>query len=309
LKKEETLKVFSLQTETKEPFIGLEYEGRLFNFTFCWEIFKSLKSNGQGPVLHFLQLLIELDFFHADNLEEVITTIKTVRPVSDLEVKPDYSYLIPIDRPTKVLCLGRNYAAHAAESGLSVPKVPIIFAKAPSSLLPHQGTILMPSGAGRIDHEAELAVIIGKTGKDIPLNAAWDYVAGYSIFNDVTARDMQIADMKQSDPWFLSKSFDTFGPIGPGIVPRDEIADPQHLEITLKVNGEIRQQSNTAKMIFPIPEIIAYISRYITLNAGDIISTGTPEGISPLADGDMVEVEIEKIGLLRNFAVTVPDSE
>jgi len=301
------VKVYSLQTMRKEPFIGLEYEGRLFNFTLCWEIFKNLKSDGQGPVLNFLQLLIELDFFHADNLEEVMTTIKEVRPLSDLEVNQEYAYLIPIDRPTKVLCLGRNYAAHAAESGLTVPDVPIIFAKAPSSLLPHQGTILMPAGAGRIDHEAELAVVIGQTGSKIPLSAARDYIAGYTLFNDVTARDMQIADMKKSDPWFLSKSFDTFGPIGPGIVPRDRIADPQHLEIQLKVNGEIRQHSNTSKMIFSIPEIIAYISRYVTLNAGDIISTGTPEGISPLADGDMVEVEIEQIGLLRNFAVTIPE--
>jgi len=301
------VKVYSLQTMRKEPFIGLEYEGRLFNFTLCWEIFKNLKSDGQGPVLNFLQLLIELDFFHADNLEEVMTTIKEVRPLSDLEVNQEYAYLIPIDRPTKVLCLGRNYAAHAAESGLTVPDVPIIFAKAPSSLLPHQGTILMPASAGRIDHEAELAVVIGQTGSKIPLSAARDYIAGYTLFNDVTARDMQIADMKKSDPWFLSKSFDTFGPIGPGIVPRDRIADPQHLEIKLKVNGEIRQHSNTSKMIFSIPEIIAYISRYVTLNAGDIISTGTPEGISPLADGDMVEVEIEQIGLLRNFAVTIPD--
>lgn len=300
------MKVYSLQTRTKEPFIGLEYEGRLYNFTLCWEIFKNLQSNGQGPTLNFLQLVIELDFFHAENLAEVMTAIKEVRSLSDLEVKGEYSYLIPVGRPTKVLCLGRNYAAHAAESGLTVPDVPIIFAKAPSSLLPHQGTILMPAGAGRIDHEAELAVVIGKTGSKIPLNAAWDYVAGYTLFNDVTARDMQIADMKKSDPWFLSKSFDTFGPIGPGIVPRDQIADPQHLDIKLKVNGEIRQHSNTSKMIFSIPEIITYISRYVTLNAGDIISTGTPEGISPLVDGDIVEVEIEQIGLLRNFAVTLP---
>lgn len=301
------MKVFSLQTETQEPFIGLEYEGKLFNFTLCWEIFKGLKTNGEGPSLNFLQLLIELDFFHAENLAEVMTTIQEVRPLSDLEVKGEYSYLPPINRPNKVLCLGRNYAAHAAESGLSVPEVPIIFSKAPSSLLPHQGTILMPPDAGRVDHEAELAVVIGKTGKNISINDAWDYVAGYTLFNDVTARDMQIADMKESNPWFLSKSFDTFGPIGPGIVPRDILTDPHHLAITLKVNGEIRQKSNTSMMIFNIPEIITYITKYVTLNAGDIISTGTPEGISPLDDGDIIEIEIEEIGLLRNFAVSLPE--
>ncbi|MCI0513287.1 fumarylacetoacetate hydrolase family protein [candidate division KSB1 bacterium] len=218
----------------------------------------------------------------------------------------EINYRVPVERPSKILCLGRNYVAHAKETGHDAPQSPIFFCKASSSLIPHQGTILIPAGIGRVDHEVELAVVIGKTGHAIPENKAWEYVAGYTILNDVTARTLQKNDMAASNPWFRSKSLDTFGPIGPFLVPKSLIPEPHQLTIQLKVNAEIRQQANTAQMIFKIPELIAYISKYMTLNSGDIISTGTPAGISPLADGDIVEAEIMGLGLLRNFVLDAP---
>ncbi|MBN2090496.1 fumarylacetoacetate hydrolase family protein [candidate division KSB1 bacterium] len=250
--------------------------------------------------------MVELDYFSTSTFIEALQTINELRPLSDFQITDDFTYEIPISRPSKVICLGRNYAAHARESGNEPPSEPIIFAKAPSSLIPHQGTILIPKGIGRVDHEVELAVIIGKTGKSIPESNAMDYVAGYTIVNDVTARDRQFAEIKASQPWFLSKGLDTFGPIGPYLVPKDQIPDPHKLDITLKINGEIKQKSNTSNMIFSIPELIAFISRFMTLNCGDIISTGTPEGISPLKDGDIVEAEIPEIGILRNFVFDAP---
>lgn len=302
------MKVFSFLSENNEPFIGLEFQGKRYNFTRCWEIFKDIKTEGRGAILNFLQLMIELEYFSLQTFEEIMTTIQAMRPMFDLEITDEVNYAIPIGRPQKVICLGRNYAAHARESGSEPPEEPIIFNKAPSCLIPHQGTILFSKQVGRVDHEAELAVVISKTGSAIPESKAEEYIAGYTIFNDITARARQKKDIQASQPWFLSKSMDTFGPIGPVLVPKDAISDPHNLDISLKVNGEIRQQSNTAKMIFKIPEIISYISKYITLAPGDIISTGTPAGISQINDGDIIEVEIAEIGLLRNFVVELPNA-
>lgn len=299
------MKVYSFLSARKEPLIGLDMGGTLYNFTRCWEIFKELQTSGRGPALNFLQIMIELDYFSAQGFEEVMNIIKAVRPLSDLQIRDEMQFAIPIDRPSKIICLGRNYAEHARETGAEPPSEPIIFAKAPSSMISHQGTIVISKALGRVDHEAELAVVIGKSGKNISEAMAEEHIAGYTIMNDVTARARQKKDIEAGQPWFFCKGIDTFGPIGPCIVPAGSIDDPHNLDITLRVNGEIRQRSNTSKMIFKIPKIIAYISKYMTLNCGDIISTGTPEGISALKDGDIVEVEISQIGVLRNFVVEI----
>jgi 2-keto-4-pentenoate hydratase/2-oxohepta-3-ene-1,7-dioic acid hydratase in catechol pathway len=149
-----------------------------------------------------------------------------------------------------------------------------------------------------------LAVVIGREGNNISRKKAADHIAGYTVLNDVTARDMQSRDMAASRPWFLSKSFDTFAPMGPCITLADEIKQPVHLDLTLRVNGEVRQKSNTRDLIFDIPELIHRLSRYITLEPGDVIATGTPSGISAIEPGDVMEAEIEKIGVLRNPVVT-----
>ncbi|WP_324735042.1 fumarylacetoacetate hydrolase family protein [Thermococcus sp. SY098] len=200
--------------------------------------------------------------------------------------------------PSKIICLGRNYAEHAKELGHEVPKEPVIFLKPPSALIGPNQTIILPKKSREVHHEVELAVIMGKRGKNIPRERAMDYVLGYTILLDITARDLQWKAKRKGLPWTVAKGFDTFAPIGPRIVPKEEL-DPSDLEIGLKVNGEVRQLSRTSKMIFKIPEIIEYISSIMTIEKGDIIATGTPEGVGPLRHGDTVEAWIEGIGVLK----------
>ncbi|WP_457753074.1 fumarylacetoacetate hydrolase family protein [Thermococcus sp.] len=200
--------------------------------------------------------------------------------------------------PSKIICLGRNYAEHAKELGHEVPKEPVIFLKPPSALIGPNQTIILPRKSKEVHHEVELAVIIGKRGKNIPRERAMDHVLGYTILLDITARDLQWEAKRKGLPWTVAKGFDTFAPIGPRIVPKEEL-DPGDLEIGLKVNGEVRQLSRTGKMIFKIPEIIEYISSIMTLEKGDIIATGTPEGVGPLRHGDTVEAWIGGIGVLK----------
>ncbi len=208
----------------------------------------------------------------------------------------------PIPDPDKIICLGLNYRSHAEEAGFSVPKVPILFAKYRNALTGPASPIHLPSLSQEVDYEAELAVVIGKRGKDIAAGKALDYVAGYMAFDDVSARDLQM----RTGQWLSGKTLDTFAPCGPALV-LNEIKDPQKLDIATRLNGQTLQQSNTCNMIFPVAETIAYISQLMTLEPGDIIATGTPEGVgfkrNPpifLHHGDIVEVEVEGIGVLRN---------
>ncbi|MDN5320169.1 MAG: hypothetical protein PWP49_589 [Thermococcaceae archaeon] len=209
-------------------------------------------------------------------------------------------------KPSKIICLGRNYAEHARELGHEIPKEPVIFLKPPSALIGPDQTIILPRRSNRVDHEVELAVIIGKRGKNIPREKAMDYVLGYTILMDITARDLQWEAKKKGLPWTVAKGFDTFAPIGPRVVDKREI-NVDDLEIGLKVNGEVRQLSRTSKMIFKIDEIIEYVSGIMTLEPGDIIATGTPEGVGPLRHGDVVEAWIEGIGKVE-FDVLAEDS-
>jgi len=208
----------------------------------------------------------------------------------------------PIPRPARnVFCLGRNYKEHAAERGAEAPPHPVYFTKAPETVIAPRAKIVHHAVTRELDYEVELAVVLGKAGKDIPREEALSYVFGYTIVNDVTARDLQ----KRHQQWFHGKSLDTFCPMGPVLVTADEIPDPQALSITLRVNGETRQASHTSKMIFPVDECIAVLSQGFTLRPGDVIATGTPEGVGAalgkfLKAGDKIEAEIERIGILAN---------
>jgi 2-keto-4-pentenoate hydratase/2-oxohepta-3-ene-1,7-dioic acid hydratase in catechol pathway len=209
----------------------------------------------------------------------------------------------PVPDPDKILCLGVNYREHAAEAQQEVPTVPIIFAKFRNSLIGPTSPILLPRVGKLIDYEGELAVIIGKRCKGVSEQEALSYVAGYSVMNDVTARDIQA----QTSQWTAGKALDTFAPMGPGIVPASEIPDPQTLTLITRVNGREVQRDSTANMIFSVATAMAFLSSLMTLEPGDIIATGTPSGVgfkrTPplfLQDGDVVEVEIERIGSLRN---------
>ena len=209
--------------------------------------------------------------------------------------------------PSKIICLGRNYSEHAKEMSSEIPKEPVFFCKTTNCLIKNEEYIIYPrilnenEKLNRVDHEVELAFIIKKRCKNIKSIDNKEYILGYTIFLDITARNMQIEDRGINLPWYRSKNFDTFGPIGPKIV--ENIKDPHNLKIELKINGAIKQSSNTNSMIFKIPEIIEYLSKYITLNPGDIIATGTPEGVGPIQPGDLIESSIEKIGTLTNRVI------
>ena len=294
------MKLFSFYTPKGQIKIGIEIDNRQYDFTQIWEFFKDIKGSHQTPALMFLQVMIELTFFNFQDIKEVLKTVQNFRSLDDVRINDTIKYDVPITRPQKILCIGRNYAAHAEELGNKKPGEPIFFAKMPSAMIPHEGKILLPQDVGRVDHEIELGVIISQQGKNIPAASAMDYVAGFTIVNDVTARAMQKSDTGKQHPWLRSKNFDTFCPIGPYLVPTAAVADPHNLDLTLKVNGEVRQTSNTSRMIFKIPELISYLSEFMTLHAGDIVATGTPEGVSELHPGDVVEAEINELGKLKN---------
>jgi 5-oxopent-3-ene-1,2,5-tricarboxylate decarboxylase/2-hydroxyhepta-2,4-diene-1,7-dioate isomerase len=208
--------------------------------------------------------------------------------------------LAPVGSENKILCLGKNYRAHAKEIGDQIPKEPILFGKFASCVIGPGEKIIYPDFATRVDPEVELAVVIGKKGRNISVDVADEYIFGYTIANDITERNMEFEDMKSGNPWFRSKNFDTFMPIGPYIVTKEEIASPQNLEISLSVNGEVRQKGNTKDMIFDVYQLVSYISKYLTLSFGDIISTGTIPGIKPIKRGDKVIAKIDGIGELVN---------
>jgi 2-keto-4-pentenoate hydratase/2-oxohepta-3-ene-1,7-dioic acid hydratase in catechol pathway len=206
-------------------------------------------------------------------------------------------------RPGKIVAAGMNYRDHAAEAGLQVPERPVLFAIWPSSVIGPGEAIVIPAASSEIDYEAELGVVIGERARDVPVERALNVVAGYTCYNDVSARDLQFADGQ----WTRAKSFDTFSPVGPRVAPGSEIPDPQALGIRCLVNGETLQDSTTAEMVFSVAELIAFASRAITLEPGDLLVTGTPAGVGftrepPvfLRPGDEVTVEIDGIGALTN---------
>jgi 2-keto-4-pentenoate hydratase/2-oxohepta-3-ene-1,7-dioic acid hydratase in catechol pathway len=200
-------------------------------------------------------------------------------------------------QPTKILAVGLNYRTHAAEAGYDVPPEPLLFFKPPSSVIGPFAPIVYPILSQQVDYEGELAVVIGQRVRNVSPEKAHDFVLGYTCGNDITARDLQ----RRDDQWTRAKGFDTFCPLGPCIVTD---LDPGHLAIRTRVNGEIRQSTSTADMVFSVAELIAYTSQVMTLEPGDVILTGTPSGVGPLQPGDVVEVEIEGIGTLRNPVVS-----
>ncbi len=217
---------------------------------------------------------------------------RPVTPGKALGPLDDFALLSPV-APSKLVCIGRNYAAHAAEHQAAVPDEPMLFLKPPSALIPHGAPIRLPARIGRVDHEAELAVIIGRRARRVRREDALDYVLGYTCANDVSARDFQ----KKDGQWGRAKGFDTFCPLGP-VIATD--LDPSALGVRAVLNGELRQNGNTRDLVFDVPFLIAFISAVMTLEPGDVILTGTPEGVSPIAPGDEIAIEVEGVSTLRN---------
>jgi acylpyruvate hydrolase len=215
----------------------------------------------------------------------------------------------PIPNPGKLILLGLNYRDHAEETGQAIPEVPTLFAKYSNSVVGPGATILIPHATEQIDYEAEFAFVIGRRGHHIPRERALDYVVGYTIINDVSARDYQFA----TSQWMVGKTFDTHCPMGPALILKDEIPDPHNLDISLSIAGEVLQRSNTSQLIFKIPETVEYLAEIMTLEPGDVISTGTPAGVGftrkpPrwLQPGETVRVEIAGLGVLENPVAKAP---
>ena len=209
----------------------------------------------------------------------------------------------PLKRPSKIICVGLNYAQHAKESGMDVPKEPVLFFKAPSALTGPFDDIIIPKGSVKTDWEVELAVVIGKRANYVEEEKALEHVAGYMLHNDVSEREFQL---ERAGQWVKGKSSDTFAPIGPFVASRDEIADPHNLNLWLKLNGEMKQNSNTSDLIYKVPFLVSYISRFMSLMPGDIISTGTPFGVGMglkpqryLRAGDVIELGVEGLGVSK----------
>jgi 2-keto-4-pentenoate hydratase/2-oxohepta-3-ene-1,7-dioic acid hydratase in catechol pathway len=201
---------------------------------------------------------------------------------------------VDLPRPSKIVCVGRNYLEHARELGNEVPERPLIFLKPPSALIAHGEPIVLPPESRQVEHEGEIAVVIGRRARRVAEAEAWECVAGIAPLNDVTARDLQ----KPDGQWTRAKGFDTFCPLG-AVAPLDGL-DRDGLEVVCRVNGEVRQRGRVGEMAFSIPRLIAYISGVMTLEPGDVVATGTPAGVGPLRPGDVVEVEIPGVGTISN---------
>lgn len=256
-----------------------------------------------APMLVDMMDLLDAGLVDPQVLKEIDEFVDEHGLLELLSDADDYKIIAPIKRPRAIYALGRNYPAHAKESGEAVVEEPIVFSKAATAVVGPEDDVVYKKWLTRVDPEAELAVIIGKEGSDISEEDAPSFIAGYTALNDVTARDIQKVDLEKAHPWLRSKGLDTFCPMGPFVTLTDEIEQPVELDVEMRVNGEVRQKDNTRSMTFSIPYLISWISRYHTLYPGDVISTGTPEGMKPVVPGDVMEVYVEKIGVLKNTVV------
>jgi acylpyruvate hydrolase len=295
------MRLVSFKTSQTDPLrCGIQYDGTIADVQVMADLAGLALPNRGTSVRALLSdslgLLRQLEE-GAHALPEQLRAASALHPVSAVTIGP------PVPDPSKIICLGLNYEDHAKEAGLTPPSVPMFFAKFANSLVGPADAIIPPRMTDQVDYEAELAVVIGKQGRDIPVDRALEHVIGAMAFNDVSARDLQMAN----NLWTGGKAIDTFGPCGPALVTLDEITDLQSLAVRTRVNGQTVQDGNTASMIFGVAETIAFLSQIMTLEPGDIIATGTPAGVGNSRDpklflhaGDIVEVEIEGVGTLRN---------
>ena len=236
-----------------------------------------------------------------------IAKLREIDPAKLPVVSGALRYGAPVGRVSKFICVGLNFADHAAESGMAVPEQPVIFMKATTAIIGPDDNVVIPRGAEKTDWEVELGVVIGDVARDVTVKAALSHVAGYLIVNDLSERAFQL---EHGGQWVKGKSCDTFGPIGPWLVTRDEVPDPQNLAMTLSVNGRQYQNGNSRTMVFGVAQLVSHISRYMTLLPGDVISTGTPPGVGLgqkppvyLKAGDVMELHIERLGRQRQHVV------
>ena len=254
-----------------------------------------LSSVGYDDVISFLQ-----------DGDKAIASAQSLAPGADAPSIDDVKLHAPVPKPDKFICIGLNYRDHAIESGMEIPDLPTVFTKYPNAICGHGDDIVLPSVSDQVDYEAELAFVIGKRCHNVKKEDWQDVVFGYTIVHDVSARDYQLA----TSQWTIGKTFDTFGPMGPTLVSKDEVPDPHNLRISLELNGDVLQDSSTKQFVFDIPYLVEYLSTVMTMEPGDVISTGTPPGVGfarkpPIfmKPGDEAVVKIEGLGELRNRCV------
>jgi 2-keto-4-pentenoate hydratase/2-oxohepta-3-ene-1,7-dioic acid hydratase in catechol pathway len=296
------------ETDWQVPQVGaLQNDEYLFSFMDAFE--------GQRPTSHLAWLDMDAPWFQKSR-----ETYETIARDSNLLaeavakgwlIKRSEAYwLAPVPRPGKLICIGLNYRDHAAESNMPIPERPVVFSKFATAVIAPGEPVVLPPTSMQVDYEAELAVVIGRSAKNVSASRALDYVLGYTAFNDVSARDFQFADGQ----WQRGKSCDTFAPMGPTIVTSDAVPNPHKLAIKLTLNGQVMQDSNTDQLIFGVPELIEFLSQTITLEPGDVIATGTPPGVGfarkpPvfLHPGDEMEVDIEGVGKLNTPVIAAQE--
>lgn len=298
------LVTFSQDSQAK---LGIAVSGHVVDVSQVADVFGV---GGQQPssVLEFL----ERGDKARQSVEAVWKFCSDAKRLNDLQaagvLTPEHEveYLPPITNPNKIICLGQNYRGHVQEMKRELPQYPTFFAKYSNTLLGHRRPFVMPAVSDKVDYEGELAIVIGRKGKNIPKEKALDYIGGYSPFNDISVRDFQ----RRTLQWLQGKTFDGSGPMGPALVTADEVRDPGNLDLTLRLNGTVMQHGNTSDLIFDLPTVINYISQVLTLLPGDIISTGTPEGVGFARDpqvflkpGDKVQLEISQVGTLETPVV------
>ena len=311
------MKLAQFRTKTSDVRrVGVLADGKLFDVA---ALARAVRQSGGHSSVWLLETTDTLDIIRrgAEALGEIVSLVEDARKGGALKdervaTAPDAVEFLPPVFPGKILAIGRNYVDHAIEGGAAPPSAPLVFTKLANSLSAHEAPIVLPTISAQVDYEAELAVVIGRRCKRVGETDALEYVFGYTLINDVSARDLQFGDGQ----WVRGKGLDTFAPLGPFVTTRDKIGDVHALKIEGRLNGACMQSSNTGKMIFKVPYLIHYISQGITLEPGDVIATGTPEGVGIfrqppvlLKAGDVFEVEIENLGTLRNTVVGPTDTE
>jgi 2-keto-4-pentenoate hydratase/2-oxohepta-3-ene-1,7-dioic acid hydratase in catechol pathway len=282
--------------------VVLELGDRWIDATRAWRDYNEFVEERTAARLNDVGCLIAAGLMTRSGYRRLTEFVQRHGRVNDYVVPGEPPFCQPLT-PGKIIAIGRNYAKHAAELGNECPEEPMFFNKIPSICIGPEQAIEHPEWVGRVDYEGELALVIGRSGRNITEEEADSYIAGYTLLNDVTARALQNLDKERGYPWTRAKNMETFCPVGPVVAYRESLPWPLEVDITTRVNGEVRQHSNTRYFLFSAARLIAYVSRYVALHPGDLIATGTPEGVGELHPGDVVEVEIPQIGVLRNPVV------
>lgn len=297
------MRVYSL-TGNGMDFLGCENDGVMVDLTRAISLYDITKNGCCCELVQDIETMIQDGCFTLEFIGEILEFVAKHGLTNDLAVGEEYMVNPPL-YPGKIIALGNNYHKHIKEMNNKIPAQPVIFGKWPSTVIGQGDTIEKPSWTGMVSYEAELAFIIGTEAKNVPAAEAMKYVAGYTCLNDVTARDLQRKDRAEQLPWMQSKNFDTFTPLGPCVLLSGTVKEPVEIGVRSRLNGETRQNGNTRDFIFDIPTVIEYITKIMTLEPGDVVTTGTPEGVGALEPGDVIEVECEGIGTLSNPVIAM----